>query len=129
MDMMHQQADSYCVLKFGTRVLRTSIKRLTRKPRWEEEFRLLVTNTELNYDLVIEVWDWDLISNNLIGTVVLDISPLRSLPSSPLRQFDLPIKRAQPLIKRITVRPLFDRLYLVIAHDPGSIRRREVYCT
>ena len=103
MDVMTQRADPYCLIKFGTRVLRTTIKRRTRKPKWNEEFRILVSSTELNYDLIIELWDWDLISNNIIGKTSLCIAPLLSLDSSPLHPFALPIQRAEPLIKRVTV--------------------------
>lgn len=103
MDVMTQRADPYCIIKFGTRVLRTTIKRRTRKPKWKEEFRILVSSTELNFDLIIELWDWDLISNNIIGKTSLCIAPLLKLDSKPLHPFALPIQRAEPLIRRVTV--------------------------
>eukprot|EP00339_Tiarina_fusa_P022877 CAMPEP_0117000370 /NCGR_PEP_ID=MMETSP0472-20121206/2735_1 /TAXON_ID=693140 ORGANISM="Tiarina fusus, Strain LIS" /NCGR_SAMPLE_ID=MMETSP0472 /ASSEMBLY_ACC=CAM_ASM_000603 /LENGTH=360 /DNA_ID=CAMNT_0004700041 /DNA_START=29 /DNA_END=1111 /DNA_ORIENTATION=+ len=118
MDVMTQRADAYCLIKFGTRILRTSIKRRTRKPQWHEEFRLLVSATELNYDLFIEVWDWDIISNNLIGKVSLCIAPLLSLESQPLHPFALPIQRPEPRIKRVTYQKDGGILYLNAALVP-----------
>ena len=104
MDYMTQRADPYCVIKFGTRVLKSTVKKRTRSPVWNEEFRLLVSETELNYDLIVELWDWDRISaNDLIGSTSLCIAPLLSLSSSPLHPFALPIKRAMPRIRRVTV--------------------------
>lgn len=103
MDVMTQRADPYCIIRFGTRVLRTSIKRRTRKPKWNEEFRILVSETELKYDIIVELWDWDLISNNIIGKCSFCIEPLLSLPSDPLHPFALPIQRPGPRIKRMTV--------------------------
>jgi len=121
MDVMTQRADPYCIIKFGTRVLRTTIKRRTRKPQWNEEFRILVSATELNYDLIIEVWDWDLISNNIIGKCSLCIAPLLSLESNPLHPFALPIHRSEPRIKRVTYQKDGGILYL----NAGLVPRAE----
>jgi len=70
--------DPFAVFKLGEReVYRTGIKLKDHNPVWNETFRCLVYNNEKNYNLTIEVWDWDKVStNDFIGSCVLEVAQL-----------------------------------------------------
>jgi len=88
------KSDPYVLIKFGQREYKSKIHRHTLNPIFDEQFRLLVTEKELHYDLSFEVWDWDrLSSDDYIGVHTVNLQSIASLPvvHKQLHNFEYPL--------------------------------------
>lgn len=83
---MNGKADPYVIVKFGLKsVWRSTTKRKTRSPQWNETMKLLVASVEKNYDVEIEVWDWDKASSDdFVGMSQFDLKPLFKEMDKPI---------------------------------------------
>ena len=74
-------SDPYCVLRLGSKEMRTSVKKKCLDPVWEETFRFEVTDDDDQGFLTATVKDRDVLSeDDVIGAVML---PVRKLTPQP----------------------------------------------
>jgi len=78
---LNGKADPFCVVKLGgIEQGRTRIIKRTRTPVWNETIKVPILESQKNYNLEIEVWDWDKVSSNdFIGTATVDLATLQDL--------------------------------------------------
>eukprot|EP01120_Amphizonella_sp_Union-15-10_P009575 TRINITY_DN3662_c0_g1_i1.p1 TRINITY_DN3662_c0_g1~~TRINITY_DN3662_c0_g1_i1.p1 ORF type:complete len:280 (-),score=43.84 TRINITY_DN3662_c0_g1_i1:21-812(-) len=70
------KSDPYVIFKSGNQVAKSSIKKETLDPKWNET--LMLNIADLSQPLLIEVWDWDRFSDDdAMGNVSLRIDNLK----------------------------------------------------
>ncbi|PRP81133.1 hypothetical protein PROFUN_01967 [Planoprotostelium fungivorum] len=69
-------ADPFVKIRFGKDIkMKTSVKKSTATPTWNENFKLLVLRSQQRYNISFEVFDWDPTSrNDLAGTAKVDLA-------------------------------------------------------
>jgi len=75
---LNGKADPYTEIHFGgKKVFKTDIIKKTLTPVWNQTHKLLVRQSESNYQLTFKVWDWDKATHNdFIGEVNIDVKTL-----------------------------------------------------
>jgi len=95
-------SDPYVVLKFGrAEKYRTRVQKKTLNPLWNEEC-FFPAQIHTAIPLEIEVWDKDLISNDLLGRTELDVSRILSMTQPDT--FDLQLKKGNPEMNQGMIR-------------------------
>lgn len=99
---LNGHADPYVVVTLGAKSLKTTVKKFTLAPKWNETFRLLVHKDEAAYDLEFSLWDWDYASkDDYIGSAKLSLSVVAAKGAA-----------AEPHPFDLTVRPVPSPLLL-----------------
>lgn len=85
MDRKSELTDAYVEVKFGDlEVQRTQVQRKTLNPTWNEDFRFEVSDDAdlQNEPLELRVFDYDVIINDMIGSIFIDLNPLLTWDSA-----------------------------------------------
>jgi len=88
---LNGHADPYVVVTFGAKSMKTSIKKFTLSPKWNDRFRILVHKDEAAYDLEFTLWDWDYASkDDRIGSCTLPLTVITAKgPAQEAHPFEL----------------------------------------
>ncbi|EFA86680.1 Phosphatidylserine decarboxylase proenzyme 2 precursor [Heterostelium album PN500] len=74
------KSDPYFEIMFsGVKVYKSNIIKKTLSPIWNESYNIIVRQSQVNYSIKFNVWDWDKITaNDYIGDVEVDIQHLKN---------------------------------------------------
>eukprot|EP01080_Neovahlkampfia_damariscottae_P001743 gene1743-512_t len=81
--------DPYVEIDFQDKTTKTSVKRFTLDPSWNEKFDFRVE--DVNSKIVFHVWDDDIVTRELIGSVELPLQKIKKGFNKHV-SFDVPIK-------------------------------------
>jgi uncharacterized protein YbjQ (UPF0145 family) len=87
MDRKSGLTDAYVEVSFGDWSDKTSIAKHTLNPKWNQVFRVEVSDDNMLQELPVQlaVWDKDVVSDDSIGTVVLDLNCLLRKGNGPAK--------------------------------------------
>lgn len=78
MDVLHGKCDAYVTIHFGPKTAKTQVSPRTLNPEWNQTLRLEVSNDLelMDNELECKVWDKDIMSDDTIGSVIVDLNCL-----------------------------------------------------
>ncbi|XP_028662967.1 ras GTPase-activating protein 4 [Erpetoichthys calabaricus] len=73
-------SDPFVRVMYNGKMYETTVVKKSCYPRWNESFEFEIDETFADNTLIVEVWDWDLVSkNDFLGKVLFNISKLCSI--------------------------------------------------